>query len=118
MMQMKPWMVMCCGCGRLLNKDGSTGVQIAFDGVLNYATFCNFTDEQKKVIADFDTKQEADAAAVKAGWAVEDREGPNHRCAKCLAIHKKRKKWNKAGHHEEKPRGAYISSSIFNRGGL
>ena len=85
--QPKPWMVLCCGCGRLLVKDG-TAINLPFaGGVISTA-----------VMADFATPKEADEFAASHGWQVNDTKGPNHRCPECRS--RKRR-----GKH----RGAYVT---------
>jgi hypothetical protein len=110
---MKALMVMCCGCGHLLNKDGSVGPQIAFDGVLSYDAVLKLSDAEKTAIASFDTRFECDAVATKAGWATYDREGPNHRCPKCLKIHNERVEADRIA--DPPRRGAYLSTSLLER---
>lgn len=72
--RLKPFMLACCGCGRLLNSDGTRGPNVIKGGVLNLAGV------SISGVADFHTKEEADAAALANGWKVID---GNHRCPAC-----------------------------------
>ena len=95
---MKAWMILCCGCGRLLKKDGTTTVRLMHGGALD----CDAMDAARDSIASFDTKTEADKAAQSAGWSIQDQYGPNHRCPACDYLPT-----------EVQTRGAYVSTAFL-----
>jgi hypothetical protein len=100
---MKNQGVMCCGCYRMMAPDGNplTGMRPGNNGVPEPIIKQVNTED----IAWFASKTECDEAAVKFGWRVEDREGPNHRCPDCIeAEHSPY-----AGMVTGAPRGAYVS---------
>lgn len=85
---MKAWLIGCCGCERLMIKGGAVAPVAGF-----------FVSQLG--IASFDSKAEADAAAIAAGWSVSVEYG--HRCPAC-------------GIPAPDPpsrRGAYIHSSML-----
>ena len=90
-MAVKPFALMCCGCRGVLAESGKL---IPFDKCVGNG----FLDTRQ--LATFSGKEEADAHAVKLGWSVEDKDGPNHRCPDC----KKKAK----SEPEPKRRGAYL----------
>lgn len=60
------WLIMCCGCHRLLSESGSMATTV-------------------EDAAAFTSKEDGDKAAVAAGWKTEDADGPgNHRCPTCV----------------------------------
>jgi hypothetical protein len=59
---------------------------------------------EQALAASFPTKEEADAAASKAGWSVIDDQGPNHRCPECRRAQEK----EQARDFFSSGRGAYI----------
>jgi hypothetical protein len=91
--------VMCCGCGRMMNKDGKPGVVLldVQTGIMNYIG----RDED---VAEFEMPEEADSAATANGWSVHDTKGPNHRCPSCAEKEK--------GEPRLERRGAYIPWSL------
>src|SRR5437868_3406367 len=66
---------MCCGCYRLMGKDGKP-ISVCRDK----GGFISWSDT-----AEFPNAKAADQSAEKAGWQVKDKEGPNHRCPDCAA---------------------------------
>ena len=92
---MKPWMILCCSCGRLLNKDATMGCRVMVDGVYRWGSI-----EHKERIADFQTHEAADQFASDHGWSIRDSEGPNHRCPECRPVQVER-------------RGAYLPTSLL-----
>ena len=70
MSEIKPWIIQCCGCGRLMASTGTT---------LEFRPGLIFSPE----IAAFETTAAADVFAAEHGWIVADAQGPNHRCPKC-----------------------------------
>lgn len=67
---MKLWALKCCGCDRLMDKDGKPWELKGKSGI-----------DVGAVIAAFDTKAEADQFASDHGWRAE---GGDHRCPKCV----------------------------------
>ena len=59
--------------------------------------------EFSKVVASFDTKEEADSFALAHGWQTVDKDGMNHRCPNCVQL--------EAGRNSTTKRGAYISTA-------
>jgi hypothetical protein len=104
------WCVKCCGCDRLMTRDGSPGQRYPTSflevkgkgkgkGSRQKAVFVpgrNLTPEEAGLIADFQTKADADSFARKHGWQTEDPDGENHRCPECLRS------------EMEAPRGAHV----------
>lgn len=89
--------VLCCGCQRLMDKKGKPSIPLLSDGgILTVTGIIDAIGANLKykgpVAADFPDKKSADAAARKAGWSIKDAEGPNHRCPKCIAKAKRKKK--------------------------
>jgi len=93
MPKLKPWILQCCGCGRLMGRDGMIERKAPI---------------KAEKVASYDSKAEADDAALSRGWSVSDGEGPNHRCPACreAAIHPS----GYAGVVYDENRGAYIES--------
>ena len=81
---MKPFMVGCCGCGKLLTVEGGlTDFSVlGAGGILNREAVEGATSKA----ATFATKEECDSAAKAAGWTV-TLDG-NHRCAPCHVAHR------------------------------
>jgi hypothetical protein len=74
--------VMCCGCRAILGKNGKLVKHAGGIVQLDVPSFfANFTGGE--LCAEFQNVDEANAAARKAGWRVED---GNHRCPECLEI--------------------------------
>lgn len=72
----RPVAVACCGCMSLLGPEGER-IAPAEPGHLDIANLMS-----KAGI--FTNREDADAAALKAGWTVADDIGPgNHRCPQC-----------------------------------
>ena len=97
----KAWAVACCACMRTLGIDGKTlgqpsGKPIS-GGLLPFGLSEQF--------ASFDTKEEADQAALAAGWTVRDEDGPNHRCPDCQP------------HYEETGQTGFMGVVVDRRGG-
>lgn len=92
------FMVMCCGCGRLLGPDGKLVGEKTGGG--------GFLVKDGKMGADFPTKEAADKAASKSGWSVADEDGPNHRCPEC--VERLRTKQEVDEEYSQSRRGAYI----------
>ncbi len=86
--EIKNWAVMCCGCFRILLKDGRAAEFNPAKGEPN--------------AKDFPTAKSADAFARKHGWTVED---GNHRCLQC----------SERNEAEAEPvrRGAYLSTDCM-----
>jgi len=81
---MKPWAVMCCGCFRFLGDEGIL-TKWRKRKRAKPESIQAWTAALKDA-ASFDTREEADAAARKAGWQTDDELGPgNHRCPECVA---------------------------------
>jgi hypothetical protein len=99
---MKPWALKCCGCDRLMDKDG---------GVVPRGTSAIQLSE---VAASFDTKQEADRFAEEHGWRTADAEGINHRCPECVNAAQEYGPSPFAGIVEH--RGAYVSTASLKDG--
>lgn len=96
---LKPWMVLCCGCYRLMDRDGKPWAPRPLDA-----------DPKSGVvpighIADFATHAEADQFAKGHGWQIADEAGPNHRCPDCL-----KESEAKRG----RGRGAYVTREWLN----
>lgn len=68
---MKLYAVACCGCQRLMVGGVA---KIPFRGIVN---------TNMSGVDNFDTKEEADAAATAAGWKVVN---GDHRCPKCKLL--------------------------------
>jgi len=63
-------MIMCCGCRRLLGRDGSAIVLKSI--------------EESAMIAIFKNRTEADSFAESNKWSTKDPDGTsNHRCPEC-----------------------------------
>ena len=79
---------MCCGCLRLLGKDGKTiGEPFKGGGAVNLSELAARFSGLREAARDFSTKEECDHAALAAGWTVKDPDGiPNHRCPGCKLI--------------------------------
>jgi hypothetical protein len=76
----KGYSVGCCGCGRLLKKDGSLTVAVVSrSGVLDLGAL----DLVREDLASFDVKSECDSFALAHGFSVRD---GNHRCPECTRI--------------------------------
>jgi hypothetical protein len=71
------WAIMCCQCHRFLGHNGKMLAAAAkADRTFGYIS----VDE----LAEFTTKEAADARAVAAGWSVTEKDG--HRCPDCVKI--------------------------------
>ena len=70
------FMVGCCGCGRLLAKDGTLTQKVLDGGTFDMAALRNAENTAQY----FATRYECDEAALKSGWSVK---GGNHRCPDC-----------------------------------
>jgi predicted RNA-binding Zn-ribbon protein involved in translation (DUF1610 family) len=77
--------VMCCGCLRLLGKNGELlGDPSKDGGLVDISAICKRFAEMKETAAAFSTKQEADGTATSYGWQVWYEKGKaNHRCPNC-----------------------------------
>ena len=105
--------VMCCGCGCFLGPKGeritATGFSKGEYGFLLEGRLIHTPAHER--VGDFRDVQEANDAALKAGWRI-DRlpvEGrrdyeENHRCSKCATEEKETRK--RVGHHP----GAYAGA--------
>jgi hypothetical protein len=80
---LKPWAVMCCACFRFLAEDS-----LLTKWRRPKRKMPTSTQEWTRALKDaasFNSHEEADAAATKAGWQTADDLGPgNHRCPECL----------------------------------
>jgi hypothetical protein len=74
----KPFLIGCCACGSLMLKSGGRGPSIFIDGVMDRSKLSALAGDVQ--LADFDSSAEAEIAAAKAGWKVENQ---NHRCPNC-----------------------------------
>jgi hypothetical protein len=70
-------MVMCCGCYRLMAKDGKPLAKMR-QGPHGLEPVSEVGEDD---LACFRTKEECDEGARKAGWKAE---GGNHRCPDCV----------------------------------
>lgn len=80
--------VMCCGCQRLLAKDGTLiGDPLPSDagGFFSLPALIERVSKLRTDgLAEFQTKEAADASAQAFGWSVKDPDGTsNHRCPAC-----------------------------------
>jgi hypothetical protein len=78
--------VMCCGCQRLLSRDGKLiGPSLTDSGKIDFAQLIKRLGELRaENLAEFKNDEECDNAALAAGWTVKDPDGtPNHRCPEC-----------------------------------
>lgn len=97
--------VMCCGCLRLLGKNGEligersfTGGVIDIQALIDHFKLLKLREQ----VADFESKEKCDEAALAHGWTVTDPDGSsNHRCPDCRLP----ESWNAAGFER---RGGYI----------
>ena len=113
---MKPWMVMCCGCQRLMSPEGKP-LEKLFDGGYIPAPvekILKGTLVIKEInlenVASFDTKPEADSVAKGFGWQIADGEGANHRCPECLD-----KAYQERQRATEEGRGAILPTYLLSR---
>lgn len=79
--------LMCCGCMKFLNRDGSlqtmTGGTIVFSGREINAP----QDNEGDGLAFFNSKQEADEFAVAHDWQAVNKAGEeDHRCPSCVKL--------------------------------
>lgn len=77
--------VMCCGCLRLLGKDGELlGTRSEDGGATDLGRLAERFKDLQVIAASFETKSDCDKAAFVHGWTVKDPGGrPNHRCPDC-----------------------------------
>lgn len=78
--------VMCCGCQRLLSKEGKLiGEKLMDGGIIKIPELiARLSQLRAEDLAEFPNFEECDKAALAAGWTVEDPDGtPNHRCPEC-----------------------------------
>jgi hypothetical protein len=78
--------VMCCGCLRLLGKNGELLGEISSDGgLIDIMQICKRFEGMKETAATFETKVDADGTAISNGWTVSYKADgkSDHRCPNC-----------------------------------
>lgn len=78
--------VVCCGCFRVLGKDGSLlGERHQFGGLVDMPTIIKWFSKVDLDPAKFIGRVDADKEARRNGWEVMDSDGlANHRCPECV----------------------------------
>lgn len=69
---------MCCGCMKMMDKDGKASLPFAREGMIGPEALANLAQA-----ADYPDKKSADESANSHRWVVID---GNHRCPKCSTI--------------------------------
>lgn len=80
------WGVVCCGCARMLAKDGTLlGEKADYNGLIDMQELAaRMISQGENRYADFPTHEDADKFASVHGWSTKDPGGKsNHRCPEC-----------------------------------